>query len=259
MKLGVIGVGDLTEKMIRGLHGKAGELNVVLSPRGEARSRALAQALSVERLASNQAVVDAADIVLIGVRPAQLAALAGELRFRPGQKVISVVAGVSIAELRELFGDIACCRAMTSLSAEVNCATVAVYPDDAQVSALLAPLGSLVALASEAEFELATVAACANGWFYFLLHDMQQWFVGKGLSPERARALVLSSVESCTGYVRHHAAASIGEIGESIAQPGTFTARGLDEWKRLKGDAAWLAACDTVANALTAKPGDAPD
>jgi len=31
-----------------------------------------------------------------------------------------------------------------------------------------------VVVQDEPSFELATVAACMNGWFYFLLHDLQQ-------------------------------------------------------------------------------------
>ena len=255
IKLGVLGVGDLTEKMVRGLLRDAGEIEVFLSPRGREKACALSRDFLCHVMPDNQAVVDAADIVLIGVRPKQLVELAQQVTLRRDQKLISLASGVSVIELRRLF-DIQCCvRAILSYAAEINRATVAIFPADPEAQTLLRSLGNLVVLASETEFELATVSACMNGWFYFLLHDLQHWLVEKGLPPERARALVTSSMEDCAAYARHQDSLSIRDLGQSIATPGTFTAQGLEMLELHQANAAWNAACEVVFDALLTQSG----
>ncbi|KXV16802.1 hypothetical protein CR51_00495 [Caballeronia megalochromosomata] len=253
IRLGVLGVGDLTEKMIRGLHRSGSDTTFLLSPRSRARAESLAQDIGCELMRDNQAVADAADVILVGVRPAQLGELAQEIVLKPGVPLISVVSGVPVSDLQRMFGAREYTRAMLSLASEINRSTVAVYPASSAAAQLLAVLGNPVLLATEREFELATVGACMNGWFYFLLHDLQQWFVQKGFAPDDARQLVLSSVEDCVAYARYKSPSGMGEIGSSIATPGTYTAQGLDVLDKLGGNAAWKAACEHVFDQLNAK------
>lgn len=251
IKLGVLGVGDLTEKMMRGLSHSDSATKIFLSPRNRDKADALVRDLGCAVLSTNQDVVDAADVVLIGVRPAQLAELAQEVTLKPQQPLISVVGGVPVSDLQQLFGRRECSRAMLSYASEINRSTVAVYPSGSMATQLLSPLGNTVALATEHEFELAMVGACMNGWFYFLIHELQQWLTQKGLPPERARELVFSSVEDCVAYSRYKTSTPVDELGRSIATPGTFTARGLDVLRQQGGDAAWRAACEYVFDQLT--------
>jgi pyrroline-5-carboxylate reductase len=253
IKLGVLGVGDLTEKMIRGWHRSGSDTTFLLSPRSRARAESLAKDIGCTLMRDNQEVADAADVVLIGVRPGQLGELAQEISLKAGIPLISVVSGVPVGDLQRMFGTRECTRAMLSLAAEINRSTVAVYPADSAMAPILAALGNPVLLATEREFELATVGACMNGWFYFLLHDLQQWFVQKGFAPDDARQLVLSGVEDCVAYSRYKASSGIGEIGSSIATAGTYTTQGLEVLERLGGNAAWKAACEHVFEQLTAK------
>ena len=244
--LGVLGVGDLTENMLRGLHRAHCQHTVVLSPRNAQRAQALGAAFGWTVLPSNQAVVDASDVLLVGVRPSQLPALAEEVRVRPAQPLMSVVTGVPLHEFQRLFPSATCSRAMLSAAAEINRSSVAVYPADSAATQWLAPLGTLLAMQTEREFELATVGACINGWLYRLLHELQQWATAQGISPEQARTLVLSAADDCIAYSQHHSKASMGDIGSAIAQPGTFTAVGLEVLQSNGGTDAWRMACEQV-------------
>lgn len=228
IKLGVLGVGDLAEKMIRGLRRERADIQVFLSPRNEAKARALAKDSLCQVMPDNQAVVDAADVVIVAVRPWQLGELAKDVKLHQHQTLISVVSGISINDLTRLFNAGQCVRAMLSYAAEINRATVAVYPANKLARDVLQPLGTIISLARESELELATVSACMNGWFYFLLHDLQCWLVEKGLPADRARTLVLSNTEDCVSYAKHHESLPIRDLGTSIATPGTFTAQGLE-------------------------------
>lgn len=262
MRIGVLGVGDLTKKMVRGWcriangngsgssSGGPRDVTIVLSPRGRERAQALAREFGCTVMPSNQAVVDAADIVLVGVRAAQLPELAAEVRLRPAQPLISVMAGVPVRELERHFAGARCSRAMLSYAAQINRSSVAIHAADPDVVALLSWLGTPIELATEHDFELASVAACMNGWFYFLMSELEAWFVDKGLARNQARALTLASVEDCAAYSRYRAADTPREIGLSIATPGTFTEAGLQVLEQSGANRAWREAAERVFDQL---------
>ncbi len=248
--LGILGVGELTEKMVHGLRRSGFAGTILLSPRNAARAEALAAEHGCQVLASNQAVVDQAEQLIVGVRPDALPQLASEVRLRPGQRLLSVVAGINLEQLAVAFPGASCVRAMLSYSAQYNASTVAICPADEHAKQCLGPLGKLVVLADESAFELATVAACMNGWFYFLLHDLQQWLSDKGLPAEQARALVLGNLQDCISAAQRQPEQSLKALGEAIATPGTFTADGLAVLMHQPVSATWGAACEVVLDGL---------
>lgn len=248
--LGILGVGELTEKVVRGLRrsGYAGRIH--LSPRNAEQARALAEECDCEVMESNQAVVDHAQWVFLGVRPEAADQVAGEVCFKPGQRLMSLVAGISLERLAEAFPGAHCLRVMLSYAVQFNQSTVVLCPPDTASEAVLAPLGNLVVVEDESAFELATVAACMNGWFYFLLHDLQQWLVDKGLSASQARALVLGNMMDCVTSAQQQPENSLKAMGLKIATPGTFTADGLAVLNHQPVSATWGAACEVVLDAL---------
>lgn len=248
--LGILGVGDITDKVVRGLRRSGHTQGIFLSPRNDERSAQLASDCGCRVMPSNQAVVDNADLVIIGVRPDALPGLAADLNIPAGKKVISLAAGVSLDVLKRHFPNVQCVRAMLSCAAQFNRSTVVICPPDIACEQLLLPLGKVVELGDETDFELATVAACMNGWFYFFLHDLQQWLVEKGLSSDKARSLVLDNMQDCITSARHHSAIDLKTLGQAIATPGTYTADGLDILNHLQANAHWGAACEIVLGAL---------
>lgn len=252
-RIGILGVGELTEKVVRGLRRSGFEGMILLSPRNRERSTKLSDECRCQIMESNQAVVDGSQLLILGVRPDTLETLANEVRLSTGQGLVSLVAGVSLPELAERFPGARCIRAMLSYAAQINQSMVAVCPPDEPSESVLANLGSLVVFEDEKSFELATVAACMNGWFYFLLHALQQWFVDKGLPAEKARQLVLGHMQDCLASSRQQPEHSLQALGQAIATPGTFTARGLDVLEHQQFSAPWGEACELVLGALTSR------
>ncbi|BBH45562.1 NAD(P)-binding domain-containing protein [Pseudomonas sp. KU43P] len=245
--LGILGVGELTEKVVIGLRRSGHAGPILLSPRNAERAQTLADEQRCLVLPSNQALVERADVLILGVRPEALAQVAAEVRLRPGQHLVSLAAGVSLAQLAGAFPGARCVRVMLSYAAQSNQTTVVVCPHDPLIEQCLGPLGQRVVLEDEAAFELATVAACMNGWFYFLLHDLQQWLAGKGLPDAQARELVLGNLQDCLSSARAQPGYSLKALGEAIATPGTFTAQGLAVLQQQPG---WDAACEVVLGNL---------
>ena len=105
--LGVIGAGVMGSGLVRAAL-QAGFVSadrvLVSDVSAEALARQ-AEALGVCTTADNQHLVSESAVVMLAVKPQVLAAVLEPLRFRPGQLVISIAAGVALAKLTALIGE----------------------------------------------------------------------------------------------------------------------------------------------------------
>lgn len=104
VEYGFLGSGTITRAMVTGLSTTGGEVpGVALSPRNATISAELDDRfVNVHVCASNAEVVEAADTVVLAVRPQDASHALSHLPFRDGQTVISVMGGISIAELAQM-------------------------------------------------------------------------------------------------------------------------------------------------------------
>ena len=249
--LGILGVGHLASYVVAGLRNARDDRKIILSPRNQQRQQMLVKSYGCEGANSNQEVVDTADILLLCVRPQQLENLLESVKFSPGQLVVSCIAGVPLAQLQRQLRDQTVVRTMPLACAEVGQGAVPVYPSNAQATELLRRLGTLVELNSEAEFELATVAACMNGWMFSYFDHLTHWYQNQGLEPAKARELVLASVNGAVALAIARPERGLGAISDSIATDGTYTKLGLDLLQQRGAFEPWSEACDAVEAALT--------
>ncbi len=98
MNLGFIGTGEIAVAMVTGFcTAEPRPERITVSPRNADKAAALAAALAaafpeVEVAADNQAVVEASDWLVLAVLPLVAEEVLASLRFRPDQKVVSVLA-----------------------------------------------------------------------------------------------------------------------------------------------------------------------
>src|SRR5215475_11388411 len=93
-RLGFVGVGTIAEALITGMcAGGEQRATFLLSPRNADTAKRLAERYSFAAVArDNQAVIDGSDIVFLAVRPQVAAEVLGGLKFRPDQRVVSLIA-----------------------------------------------------------------------------------------------------------------------------------------------------------------------
>ena len=194
LRLGFVGTGTLSEAVITGLQSVSGESRgILVSPRSEETSRALALRYpNVTRSDSNQAVVDGSDIVVLGMRPQQVEAVAA-LRFHADQIVVSLLAGTSldvvaarVAPARRI------CRAIPLPSIRSCKGPIVIFPADAAVEDLFGGLGDLIIADREADLAATGHASAMMSSFYELQNAMVNWLVGRGLAADAATLYVRS-------------------------------------------------------------------
>lgn len=248
VSFGFLGVGHLAEALIEGaLASGLPARELVLSPRGRAESVAKRFGLTVA--ADNAALVAAASVVVLGVRPAQARAALEGLPWRADQVIVSCCAGLAIADLADAAAPARVMRAMPLTAAAIGASPIPVHPDLAAARPLLDRLGTVAALASEADFEVATVSAAVYGWVQHLVGRSTAWSAARGLDPALARRLTALTFVAA-GRVLAERDAPIEDLLAELATPGGITELGLSVLADHDVSGAWDAAQAAVLDRL---------
>lgn len=205
MRLGFVGTGTIAAAMVEGLGGGA-----VLSPRGATVAADLARRFPGVTVATdNQAVVDQCDVVVLSVRPQIARDVVGSLRFREGQKVLSLVAATQIDTIRDWIGlDLPVIRAIPLPFVASRRGVTPIFPPDTGIAALFDRLGQAIECRTITEFDLLAVGSALMGSYFGILETAQDWLVGQGL-PEPAARAYLAGLFANLG--------AVGENGASFA------------------------------------------
>jgi len=245
---GIIGIGHLGATLVEGLYRSKAPLDLSLSPRGASQIRALAAQFPIAVAASNQAVVERADHLILAARPDQLIDMARALEFRSGQVVVSVAAGLKQATVQAAVGPATAVRAMPVLSAAIADSPTPIFPANATAMDLFAHLGPVHAFDDEEAFSVSVVAATYYGWVYALMDTSARWLSRNGVAPDTSRALI-AQMTGAAAKQSLQVGFDMGVMAEEIARPGTFTGIGMDLLRERGALDAWDDACQRVLDA----------
>jgi pyrroline-5-carboxylate reductase len=198
---GILGVGSLASAIVTGLcDGVPDAPQIVLSPRNADRSAALAARFPTVRTAtSNQAVLDASDVVVVGVLPQHAPDVLGALAFRPEHRVVSAVAGLALADLTALVAparEVA--RSIPLVAVATRGGTTPVFPATPSATALYERLGTTLHVESEEAFDAIVGAAATVAAYFDYLGTITGWLVDRGISGADAGAYVAATFASLT-------------------------------------------------------------
>lgn len=249
--LGILGTGHLASYSVAGLRNAGDEREIIVSPRNADTAANLAANYGCQVAQSNQDVIDRCEFVLLAVRPQQAAGMLDGLAFRPGQKVISAMAGITIDQLQaqpsleecELY------RTLPSVSSEISRGPVPLYPAGKRVEFLLAGLGEVIVFDQESMFDTASLLGCMHGWIYYWLDELVQWTIARGMAPGQAEAMVKHHVLGAT-ELSEHKQESLLSIANSIATEGTYTLTGYEVLKDRHSLTDWTDALEMVSGKL---------
>ncbi len=192
-RLGFVGTGTITTAIVTGLRAAPGATQpIYLSPRNaEVAQRLAAAHRAVHIASSNQAVVDASDIVFLAVRPQIATGVLEALRFRKDQLIISLIATFSrqrVASLVTPATTVSC--AVPQPTAAMRLSPTAIFPSDPVVAALFARVGTAFQAATEEEFRALFTTTAAMASFFAFLDTLSSWLAAHQVSSATAREYV---------------------------------------------------------------------
>jgi pyrroline-5-carboxylate reductase len=254
--IAILGAGRLGESLLRGLlssEWRAAADVVVTSRRGE-RLDELRDRYGVEGTSDNAAAVAGARLVVVAVKPQDMAVMLAEIAqaLTSEQTLLSVAAGTTTAYIEgHLPEGSRVVRAMPNAPALVHegiaglCGGEHARDEDVQLAA--EALGHLGAVVRVAEGDMDAVTALSGSgpaYFALLAEAMIEAGLLLGLSREVSTKLVVQTMFGSALLLRDEQMHPV-ELREAVTSPGGTTTRAIRELERSGVRAAFL-------NAITA-------
>src|SRR3954470_3743225 len=186
--------------------------------------------------AANRTAADAAAIVLLGVKPVGIAALAEEVApaLAPGTLVISVAAGVTTAAIeRRLPDTVAVVRAMPNTPATVGLGVTGISAgsrasaeDLPLARALFETVGAVLEVPEDRIDALTAISGSGPAYVFYLVEQLQAAARARGFTPDEAALLVRGTFR---GAVELLAASGVPpeELRRRVTSPNGTTERAI--------------------------------
>lgn len=232
MIVGFVGSGSMAAAMARGWAG--GPERLLFSDRGSGRAAELAREVGGEAVGSNAQLAEAADLVVLAVKPAHLEEVARELG--SAGAVLSLLGATPLAKVATMLPGTAVFRAMPNVAVEVRrgvlCFAAAEGVDQGlrdRVRGMLDRLGHVVEL-PDSEFDAATaVMGCAPAYLALAVEAIADAGATAGLDKELARRLVVETTAGTAELLQQRHPA---DVRKAVASPGGSTEAGLEALDR---------------------------
>lgn len=204
-EIAILGAGSMGGAILQGLVRSGRASRVTVTNRTAASAAVLAGtpgvvSLSLEEdAAANTAAASAADIVLVGVKPAMVPDLLREIApvLRPGTIVVSLAAGVTIATFEAIIGaGLPVVRSMPNTPAVVGKAvtgiaagSAATAADVALVRELFETCGVVIEVPEDQIDALSTISGSGPAYVFLLVEELTETARDKGFSDADARLM----------------------------------------------------------------------
>ena len=196
--IGFLGVGTISEAMVRAMAAREGASDLLLlSPRSADRVERLAEEfVQCQRMDSNQDVVDASDIVVLGMRPQQVdEALAG-LRFRDDQVIASLIAGTPPSGMAPLVAPAhRVCQLIPLPAIALRRGPLVISPPFPEVVTALEGLGEIVTLEDESLIRTLSCASAFMSTYYEMQNALIDWITAQGIDEATASRYVRAELD----------------------------------------------------------------
>lgn len=219
MKIGVIGTGTIAVAVVEGMAADGHQITV--SRRGETQSTGLARKFSNVTVADNQNVIDASDVILLGLLAEQARPVLEGLKFRSGQQVISLMTGPTLEELTDM---VAPARAVANMipfpGIAVGGSPILVLGDTSVVDNLFGARNSVFQMNTVAELNAYLAAQAVLSPAVLMVQGAGDWLGQQVQDTEQGEAFLRTLVGSSL-----ISAPSCRQLIQSLNTPGGYNRR----------------------------------
>jgi pyrroline-5-carboxylate reductase len=234
-RLAILGTGKIGESLLAGLL-SSGWNDVVATARRQERADELRERYGVDATLENARAIAGADVVVIAVKPQDMASLLGEIGplVAPDQTVLSVAAAVTTRQIEEhLAQDVPVVRAMPNAPSTVHegiaglCAGAHSADEHLErAEEVLSHLGRVVRLPESALDAVTAVSGSGPAYFALLAEAMIEAGILLGLSREVSTQLVVQTMLGTAKLLRDEKIHPV-DLREAVTSPGGTTIRAI--------------------------------
>ncbi len=245
IKIGLIGGGNMGEVMLAAIleAGLSAPEAIRVSDISESRRLDLRSKYGVVSVESNLEVLPGSDVVMLAIKPQNLASAAVELngKLRRDQLLLSIIAGASIATLSRGFDHQCIVRVMPNTPARIG-EGISVWTASPEVteqqrqtaSSILRCMGKEIFVEDEDFIDMATAISGSGPAYVFLfMESLISAAEEIGLPAETARQLVLQTVIGAARYAEESGRPLL-ELRWAVTSPGGTTTEAMAQFERGK-------------------------
>ncbi len=235
-KIGFIGSGNMAEALIKGIIAARvyKPENIVLSDIREERLEFLAGKYDVKVCRENSKLASEVETLILSVKPQKMNEALNSIKDAIGsvKLVISIAAGIRIAKISSILGDIAIVRVMPNTPALIGEGAAALFANKLakpmldKALAIFSSVGKAVVVEDEGLIDAVTaLSGSGPAYFFLLMEEMIKAGIELGLPEETAKDLVLQTAKGA-GLLAFEAdknMASPGALRKKVTSPGGTT------------------------------------
>jgi pyrroline-5-carboxylate reductase len=259
--IAIVGAGSMGGAILQGLVASGAASAITVTNRTEAKADALTGLAGVTSIAlerdadGNATAAAAADIVLVGVKPAMVPDLLREIapHLRPGTVVVSLAAGVTLATFEGILGPgIPVLRSMPNTPAVVGKAVTGLAPGSTATAAHVAVVrrlfetcGAVIEVPESQIDALSTISGSGPAYFFLVVEEFTKAAVGKGFAAPEAR---LMAEQTFIGAAALLAASDVdpAELRRRVTSPKGTTERAVAVLQEARLDEVFAQATDAA-------------
>lgn len=236
MTIACLGSGKMGTALLRGIVSRnlCSPRDIIISDPVEAARKAAADALpGIVVAMDNQKAAETADVVLVCVKPAGVVPLLASLQGLPPKLIISIAAGVTLADMEAAAPAHRIVRVMPNTPALVGKGASAFTPgrlateaDIATTTSILGAVGTVSRVAEPLLDAVTGVSGSGPAYIYTVIEALADGGVHEGLTREVALQLAAQTVAGAAAMVLEtglHPAV----LRDQVTSPGGTTIRGL--------------------------------
>jgi len=227
----------MTEAVMRGLVSKKAvpKKNITISDKDPARAKLISKKYGVAMAESNPKAVGSADVVILAVKPQVMRIVLSELsdKIKPGQLVISIAAGITLASIEKYLPKVHVVRVMPNNPCLIGegisaiCGGSLVNESDIRTAEkIFSIVGDTVRVVERYMNAVTALSGSGPAFVYEALEAMIEGGLEAGLPKEMAKKLaegtMLGSIKTVVKTKK-----SPEELVSMVASPGGTTVAGL--------------------------------
>ena len=240
--IGFIGAGNMASSLVGGMIAKGiRPARIWMSDLSAERLEQLAGQHRVHTHTDNDEIARRADVLVLAVKPQVMQSVCEALREQVQARqplIISIAAGVTVANLKAWLGEVPVVRCMPNTPALVQAGATGLYPDPSVSeeqkslsSQILGSVGLTFWFDRESDLDAVTaVSGSGPAYFFLLMESMISAAQSLGLDARTARQLVLQTAWGAS-QLAITSDAGPDVLRQQVTSPGGTTAAALGQFE----------------------------
>lgn len=256
-KLGIIGGGVMGEALLSRLVSQQlyDPESILVSEPLAPRREFLAQQYGIQTTEDNQAAAAATEVLLLAIKPQAFGKVTETLQLpQPDTVVISILAGVSLAQLEAAFPENPVIRTMPNTPATVGAGMTAIAPGTrvtpqqlARVQEILATVGEVAVVPESLMNAVTGLSGSGPAYVALMVEALADGGVAAGLPRPIARQLALQTVLG-TAQLLNETGLHPAELKDRVTSPGGTTIAGVSSLEKAGFRSALIEAVKAAAH-----------